>query len=90
MSSNGKFQNIPHWKKHKKVEPKYLKNCLSELCHNFSKIKADQDLKNESKKIYKNKKNKILLMFKCVFCDFMTVNIKNKTTTVNSIKYDYN
>ena len=29
-------------------------------------------------------------MFKCNFCDFMTVNIKNKTTTVNSIKYDYN
>ena len=29
-------------------------------------------------------------MFKGTTCDFMTVNIKNKTTTVNSIKYDYN
>ena len=75
MSSNGKFQNIPHWKKHKKVEPKYLKNYLSESCHTFPKIKINQDLENYSKKIYKNKKNKILLKFKCNLGRFFRVNM---------------
>jgi len=76
LSTNGKFpiqkfKNRKKWKTCKKVEPKYLKNYLSESCHTFPKIKADQDLENYPKKIYKNKKNKILLKFKCKICVFL-------------------